>query len=127
MPSACRAFAVPPLERILTPQSGIAGTAYAPPNPNVFPTQGSGMSPVPPSPYGASPIPPSPMSPQPMQGAVPPGATPLPPTPRYGTAPTGYQPPPQPNQGGGMGVLPWVLLGAFLLGALAFAVIWLLS
>src|SRR5438067_13576142 len=102
----------------MTPQSGVNAGAYAP-NPNA-------MSPVPPSPYGASPVP-SPVSPMQAQMQMPQGATPLPPTPRYGTAPTGYQPPPQPSQGGGMGVLPWILLGAFLLGALAFAVIWLLS
>jgi serine/threonine-protein kinase len=122
-PGVAPAYGAPPM----TPQSGMAATAFAPQNPAVFPTQGPGMSPAPMGGYGASPIPPSPVSPMPMMQGAPPGATPLPPTPRFGTAPTGYQPPPQPAQGGGMGVLPWILLGAFLLGALVFAVIWLLS
>ncbi|GAC1539171.1 MAG: hypothetical protein NVS3B10_03860 [Polyangiales bacterium] len=93
-------------------------------------TAASAMSPVPPpaSPWGATPPPPSPQPTSPPYGMTPPIGTP-----RYGTSPSGYAPniPPNAAPGAssarGRSLLPWLLLGAFLLGALVFAVIWLLS
>ena len=70
-----------------------------------------------------------PAAPTPVPGS------PLPPSsPRFGTSPSGFAPkvPPAPPRseaqgGGGMGVLPWIVLGVFLVGGLVGAIVWALS